>query len=227
MIKIERKATPHTQEAMDDLQEACNTGRSYNTEHVNQALREVFHGKCYICENKEATSYQIEHLIPHRGDKKLKYDWNNLFWVCAHCNNIKSDKYEPILNCTTEPVEHLIAFRKTGYFGTDEKLEFTSVEEEREDVKNTIALLEAAYYGTTPQKKIEAQIIRKTLRQNLSNFKEYVREYQETEDKEEKEDIGYLLKKELRDSAAFAAFKRWLIWDNEMFSEIEQFIPEN
>lgn len=34
-------------------------------------------------------------------------------------------------------------------------------------------------------------------------------------------------KKELRDSAAFAAFKRWLIWDNEMFSEIEQFIPEN
>ena len=121
----------------------------------------------------------------------------------------------------------MIAFRKRGYFGTDEKLEFTSVGEEREDVKNTIALLEAAYYGTTPQKKIEAQVIRKTLRQNLSNFKEYVREYQETEDKEEKEDIGYLLKKELRDSTAFAAFKRWLIWDNEMFSEIEQFIPEN
>ena len=24
MIKIERKETPHTQEAMDDLQEACN-----------------------------------------------------------------------------------------------------------------------------------------------------------------------------------------------------------
>ena len=84
----------------------------------------------------------------------------------------------------------------------------------REDVKNTIALLEATYYGTTPQKKIEAQIIRKTLRQDLSNFKEYVREYQETEDREEKEDIGYLLKKELRDSAAFAAFKRWLIWEN-------------
>ena len=95
MIKIERKATPHTQEAMDDLQEACNTGRSYNTEHVNQALREVFHGKCYICENKEATSYQIEHLIPHRGDKNRAcrtpdcFSENRLFWnggktgVCA------------------------------------------------------------------------------------------------------------------------------------------------
>ena len=121
----------------------------------------------------------------------------------------------------------MIAFRKRGYFGTDEKLEFTSVGEEREDVKNTIALLEAAYYGTTPQKKIEAQIIRKTYDKIFQILKEYVREYQETEDKEEKEDIGYLLKKELRDSAALLHLKRWLIWDNEMFSEIEQFIPEN
>ena len=198
MIKIERKETEKTEQAIADLQKANDNESTYNIESVNRALREVFHGKCYICENKAATSYQIEHLVPHRGDKTLKYDWKNLFWSCAHCNNIKSDKYESIIDCT-----------------------------EREDVKNTIALLEAVYYGTTPQKKIEAQIIRKTLRQNLSNFKEYVREYQETEDKEEKEDIGYLLKKELRDSAAFAAFKRWLIWDNEMFSEIEQFIPEN
>lgn len=227
MIKIERKETEKTKQAIADLQKASENESSYNIESVNQALKEIFHGKCYICENKAVTSYQIEHLVPHRGDKTLKYDWKNLFWSCAHCNNIKSDKYEPILDCTKEPVEKMIAFRKRGYFRTDEKLEFTSVEEEREDVKNTIALLEAAYYGTTPQKKIEAQIIRKTLRQNLSNFKEYVREYQETEDKEEKEDIGYLLKKELRDSAAFAAFKRWLIWDNEMFSEIEQFILEN
>ena len=216
------------QEAMDDLQEACNTGRSYNTEHVNQALREVFHGKCYICENKEATSYQIEHLIPHRSDRKLKYDWNNLFWVCAHCNNIKSDKYEPILNCTTEPVEHLIAFRKTGYFGTDEKLEFSAVKDDNEAIRNTILLLNDAYYGTTPQKKMEARIIRRTLRKDLSKFKEYVREYQEAENEEEKEDIEMLLKRELKDSSAFTAFKRWLLWDNEeKYGELEKFIPEN
>ena len=98
-----------------------------------------------------------------RGDKKLKYDWNNLFWVCAHCNNIKSDKYEPILNCTTEPVEHLIAFRKTGYFGTDEKLEFVPVKDDNVAIRNTILLLNDAYYGTTPQKKMEARIIRENV----------------------------------------------------------------
>ena len=52
-----------------------------------------------------------------------------------------------------------------------------------------------------------------------------MREYQEAEDEEEKEDIGELLKRELRDSSAFTAFKRWLIWDNEMYSDIEKYIP--
>lgn len=54
---------------------------------------------------KEATSFQIEHLIPYRGDVELKYDWNNLLWACAHCNNIKLDKYDPIIDCTKEDVE--------------------------------------------------------------------------------------------------------------------------
>ena len=225
MIKIERKETEKTKKAIADLQEAKQSGNSYNTENVNKALKEIFHGKCYICENKEATSYQIEHLIPHRKNVELKYDWDNLFWSCAHCNNIKSDQYNPILDCTQEEVESLIAFRKKGYFGTDEKLEFVPLVEDNESIENTVSLLKAVYYGTTPQKEIEARIIRKALRKNLSEFKEYVREYQEAEDEEEKEDIGELLKRELRDSSAFTAFKRWLIWDNEMYSEIEKYIP--
>lgn len=225
MIKIERKETAKTQLAVADLEKARQAGTTYNTDCVNQALREVFHGKCYICENKQSTSYQIEHLIPHRRNSNLKYDWNKLFLVCAHCNNVKLAKYDPILDCTKERVEKLIAFRKSGYFGTDEKLEFIPQEEETEAVKNTVALLKDVYYGTTPQKKMESTVLRRTLRHDLSKFKEYVREYQEVEDEEEKEDMGNLLKQELRDSSAFAAFKRWLIWDHEMYAELERFIP--
>ena len=78
----------------------------------------MFHGKCYICENKEGiSSFQIEHLKPHRENADLKYDWNNLFWSCAHCNNIKNAKYDPILDCTQVEVDRKIAFRKEGYFG--------------------------------------------------------------------------------------------------------------
>ena len=41
MIKMERKRT-----------EKSKNG-SYNTPEVNAALKELFHGKCYICENKQ------------------------------------------------------------------------------------------------------------------------------------------------------------------------------
>ena len=50
----------------------------------------------------------------------------------------------------------------------------------------------------------------------------------EEENEEEKENIAMLLKRELKDSSAFTAFKRWLIWDNEeKYGELEKFIPEN
>lgn len=224
MIKIERKETEKTELAKKDLDKAKTANSSYNTENVNMALRDIFHGKCYICENKKATSYQIEHLIPYKGNIDLKYKWTNLFWVCAHCNNIKLDKYDPIIDCTREDVETLIAFRKEGYFGEQEELIFTPLKES-EEVENTVELLHDAYYGTTQQKKIEAKILRKILRENLSAFKNYVREYYEAEGLE-KEDLGLLLKRELRDSSEFAAFKRWLIYDNERYSELKNIWKE-
>lgn len=223
MIKVERKKTEKARKAMESLKIEKVKNGSYNTPEVNAALKEMFHGKCYICENKQITSYQIEHFLPHRGDAKLKYDWNNLFLACAHCNNIKSDKFEPIIDCTKENVEGLIAFRREGYFGTDEKLIFDMLDS-RIETQNTVKLLQETYYGSTPQKKMEAIILRRTLRKELSEFKEYVREYMEAED-EEKEDLKCLLKQQLGDGSAFAAFKRWLIRDNKKaYSELLVYI---
>ncbi|MCM1190084.1 MAG: HNH endonuclease [bacterium] len=183
----------------------------------------MFYGKCYICENKEGISYQIEHLIPHRGNADLKYDWNNLFLAYAHCNNIKSDRFDPILDCTKENVEKLIAFRKVGYFGTEEKLVFDMLDSGTE-TQNTVKLLREVYYGSTPQKMMEAKMPRRSLRKELSAFKEYVREYEEAEE-EEKEDLKCLLQRELRDSSPFVAFKRWLIRDNkEAYSELLEYL---
>lgn len=213
MIKIERRMTKKAQAATASLQSARMKSGSCNTPEVNAALKEMFYGKCYLCENKQITSYQIEHLKPHRGNADLKYDWNNLFLSCAHCNNTKLGKYDPIIDCTREDVEKLIAFRKKGYFGTAEELVFENLDF-REETINTVNLLREIYYGVTPQKKMEATILRRTLRKELLEFKECVREYQEAEN-EEKEDLEYLLKKHLADSSPFVAFKRWLIRDHK------------
>lgn len=223
MIKIDRKSTDKTKKAILSLEEAKKHNSTYNTPEVNAALMEMFHAKCYICENKAVTSYQIEHLIPHRKNINLKYDWNNLFLACAHCNNTKSDKYEPIIDCTKEDVERAIRFRKEGYFGTDEELVFEALDE-RIETKNTTELLHEVFYGSTPQKILEAKNIRKILRKDISQFKEYVREYAESEG-EDKEDMKILIKRELSDRSPFAAFKRWLIRDNrEVYPELAEYI---
>ena len=101
MIKVERKDTEKARVAILALQKAKQRGSDYNTPKVNEALKEMFRKKCYICENKDGiSSYQIEHLTPHRDNADLKYDWKNLFLSCAHCNNIKNAKYVPILDCS-------------------------------------------------------------------------------------------------------------------------------
>ncbi len=92
------------------------------------------------------------------------------------------------------------------------------------ETQNTVKLLQEVYYGSTSQKKMEAAILRRTLRKELSEFKEYVREYKEAKEKE-KEDLKCLLQQQLGDSSAFAAFKRWLIRDNkEAYSELLTYI---
>ncbi len=225
MVKFERKNTEKAKLATTSLQVAKEKNATYNIPEVNEALYEIFHGKCYICENKTATSNQIEHLISHKGDVNLKYDWNNLFWSCAHCNNIKLGNFEPILDCTIERIDELIAFRKEGYFGTKEKLVFEAFDERLETI-NTIKLLEAVYYGTTAQKKIEAKVLRKCLREELSKFKGIVRDYNEAEG-EDKKDLELYVKKELKNNSAFTAFKRWLIKDHkDYYPEFMQYILE-
>lgn len=84
MIKFSRNKTEKAKKAIEILEEAKKTDSGYNKPEVNAALIEMFKGKCYICENKDTvTSYQIEHLVPHRKNLDLKYDWNNLLVLCA------------------------------------------------------------------------------------------------------------------------------------------------
>ena len=113
--------------------------------------------------------------------------------------------------------------KKKGYFGTEEQLLFEPLIF-NEEIMNTIKLLQEVYYGSTPQKRMEAKILRRILRKELSEFKEYVREYREAED-DEKEDLKYLIKQQLENSSPFAAFKRWLIRDNkDMYPELMTYI---
>ena len=216
MIKIERRETDKTRLAVESLVKEKSKARGkYNTPEVIEALQEVFYRKCYICENKKVTSWEVEHLRPHGGNLDLKFDWNNLFWSCSHCNHIKGTSYTPILDCTKIEVDEIIAFRKGGYFGTKESLTFDIVYEGTvsQELNMTCELLRRVYFGKTAQERVGAKIVHNAVLVELSTFKNYVREYNSALG-EDKKDLFCKITLELKSNSSFAAFKRWIIRDN-------------
>ena len=74
--------------------EKTKANGSYEKTDVVEQLRKDFHNKCYICEIDNLQDPQVEHLRPHFNgkNKDLKFDWNNLFWSCGHCNGVKNQR---------------------------------------------------------------------------------------------------------------------------------------
>jgi uncharacterized protein (TIGR02646 family) len=60
----------------------------YHGKEIINALRTMFHGKCYLCEN-DVSEPVVEHFIPHEGNRELENDWKNLYYSCSRCNNNK------------------------------------------------------------------------------------------------------------------------------------------
>ncbi|SCY74227.1 HNH endonuclease [Butyrivibrio sp. INlla14] len=94
--------------------EAKKANGSYNKPDVVTRLRDDFNDKCYICELKGLQDPEVEHLIPHENGKyhDRMFDWNNLFFVCKHCNGVKkAKKYDSgIIDCCRQDPEKLLDF---------------------------------------------------------------------------------------------------------------------
>lgn len=109
MVKIER--TPVAPASLA-IEKAKQSG-TYRGDDVVQLLHQDFHGKCYLCEINELQSVEVEHLKAHHNgaDRDRKFDWNNLFYSCAHCNGVKNraEYEESILDCCrVDPEEYLL-----------------------------------------------------------------------------------------------------------------------
>lgn len=108
MVKINRSPVPPPSLAI----ERQKANGLYNKADVIQQLKEDSHDKCYICELGGLSDPEVEHLRPHYGRKKAErvFDWNNLFYVCPHCNNLKKNaKYnDKIIDCCVSDPEEML-----------------------------------------------------------------------------------------------------------------------
>lgn len=100
---------------------------NYKHAENKTSLEAASHGKCMYCESQVSHVYfgDVEHIRPKAANKypHLEFDWSNLGYCCARCNNAKSNQFEeecPLIDPYTEnPNDHLLAFgslirHKTG-----------------------------------------------------------------------------------------------------------------
>ena len=214
MVRFDRLDTEKARSAVRSLEREQKRNGDCNTPEVMSALQEMFHGKCYICENKKRiTSFQVEHLKPHQGNMADKYSWDNIFLSCSHCNNTKGNRYVPILDCTHVDVDQRISFHFLNPLQNEREIMLEALDDTVE-TRNTCSLLMNVYYGKTPQKEMESRLIRCELRRQIMEFMAYVREYLDTEEGEDKRDLLCKIKQELSNRSEYTAFKRWVILDN-------------
>lgn len=201
---------------------------NYRCGDVVKRIKEDFKNKCYICEYKRPPSINVEHFIPHKGNKDKKFDWNNLFYACAHCNNTKLDKFDNILDCTNpeHDVTNWIKYKMEFLPEREEEKVKISAQKKDKKVHNTVELLLRVYNGTsTPIKEVESHNIRLTLRDDLKQFQEHLLAYYEEETEDHEKEIHLrIIKKHLNKCSAFTAFKRWIIKDNSrLCKDFEQY----
>lgn len=204
MIKITKSPEP----AQLAVERKKNNG-SYRHPDIVNVIRRDFYNRCYLCE-ANPQSINIEHLVPHRDVHDLKFKWDNLFWSCGHCNNIKLAKYDDILDCTTQAdIEDILIYQFEPFPTENVHIKITHLHKEKLQVKQTQALLQNIFNGTTTLKSIESNGLRKLITSELINLQSLLRDLDnENKSEEEIADIKLKLTSALSPKSLFASFKR-------------------
>ncbi len=181
---------------------------TYNLDSIIAQLDLDFRRKCYICEDR-VKSIRIEHFRPQSLGVNEKFDWFNIFNACEHCNAIKSDNYQQLIDCTKDFPDRYIKFEIEPLNPLGEQVLLTQLPGSRIHT-DTVKLLNAIYQGTNLRKRIQAEAIVEDLLEELNYFEDLVRGYLQELDEDDLEEIKY----EVNNASKFTAFKRWLIKNN-------------
>lgn len=90
---------------------SLKTTSAYDGEDVKRQLLADQYEKCYICERKRDTDFEIEHHKSQTNYPDLIQDWNNLFMGCGYCNRKKACRFDNILNPKDYNIEDEIELR--------------------------------------------------------------------------------------------------------------------
>lgn len=218
MVKIERSFPAPTSLA----EEAKKSNGRYDKPDVIERLKKDFHNKCYICEMKGLQDPNVEHLLPHKNGKysERKFDWQNLFWVCGHCNGIKNNsKYDAgIMDCCRQDPEEYLDFQLDN-----DNVVISMKKSEDQIYKRTALLIRETFSLKNTGIRTYTSDERLRLLQKEMNllYEQLVKLHNSPNSKMILRTIGSLLRRE----SAFAAFKRCYVRVHaEEYPQLQQYL---
>lgn len=199
----------------------------YRSDPVFGIIRNDCHDKCYICEDKYPTSINVEHLRAHKNDDVKKYDWNNLFLSCTHCNKAKNKHYDDIIDCSKiDPEEYITV----GIRLFPNILISIAPIHPDECTMSTIALLERVFNEERPAiLSAECENLRRRVKDEMHSFMTLITYYESLDpDNQLKEPTKRKICDLISRKASFAAFKRQIVRETECLNaEFGQLLEDN
>ena len=182
--------------------------KGYTDDAVKRAILDDQDDKCYICERKVTTDYEVEHLASQANNGEAVNEWSNLYIACGYCNGKKSDMFDDIKHPDIYNVEEVITHSVDL---EHECVNFTTTSEDPAVIK-TVALLERMFNGTNALKRV----LRETrfynqFKQSYNNFQGVVHDYLAGRSEEMRPVIEALISLK----SEYLAFKYAIIMGNE------------
>lgn len=116
----------------------------YTSDAVQKVLLLDADEKCYICERRCETDYEVEHLMSRKHYPQKENDWQNLYLACGYCNRKKGNFHDDMLHPDLCDVEELITHRVNL---VSERAIFSSPDR-RPEVQSAIRLMSKVYNGS-------------------------------------------------------------------------------
>lgn len=218
MVKIQRSFP-----APESLAEEAKKARGkYDKPDVIARLKEDFHNKCYICEMKDLQDPNVEHLYPHKNGKypERKFDWENLFWSCGHCNSIKNNsKYdEGVLDCCRQDPEEYLHFELVN-----DNVIVSMADLDDEMCKRTALLIEETFSMKNTGMRTYASAERLRLLQREMDV--LYKQLEKIHDYPDSKAVVRTIRSLLRRESAFAAFKRCYVRKHaKEYPKLQQYV---
>ena len=193
---------------------SLSSSKRYDGEDVKKQLMADQHEKCYICERKLTTDFEIEHLKSQSKYPDLVQEWANLFLACRYCNEKKSDSFDDNVDPLVTNVEEEISQRID--FGLNKAIFETSVADVQHN--NTVRMLNLFYNGKGGKKlrKKKEERFFDYAKQKVIGFMKIVNDYL----MHPTEINRNIVVEELGIDKELLGFKYWIIRDynlNEIF----------